>query len=72
MDENTTNEVSMPLELLYFLHGVVIEHSNVKIITSARNPLAAYDKPDGSYGESWCLDSSDAGLMYYSASTLLE
>lgn len=56
------NEISMGLEFLNFLHGVIVKDPNMEIIGATNNPLFLENKSNCSYGVDGCLNGPDAGL----------
>lgn len=59
---NGSDKISMCLELLDFLHSIIIEDPNMEIIRPANNPLLLEDKPYSPHRVDGCLNSSDTSL----------
>lgn len=71
MDNNSTNEIVMSFDGFNFLHRIIVEYSDVKIIWASENPMFFAEEFDGSYGESRGFDGTYTGLDQYD-DTLLE
>ncbi len=61
VNDDGSDEVIMRLELLNFLHSVVIKNTDYEIIGAANNPLLLHDKsdcPDGIDRRFYCTDTT--------------
>ena len=62
MDNDASDEVVVSFKGLYFLHGVVVEDSDLEVVAPGNNPVLTANELDGSDREGRGLKGSDACL----------